>query len=189
MLRCAVVNERHHSTEATHFARRNVSSVRSLAPAAAQNVQQRCRGTISAPSALMNISEPSCHSWSRTYPCCSSVTLAKLLSVRSIRVHLSSAPLSSKIHRFWCLGAEQQRRRRQKHMKHNQANDRKSLSSTSEKQERIGNRRDPEERPVDERDKKKLREKMLDKTLADSFPTSDPPSSIPDPAEDDSLTE
>jgi gas vesicle protein len=29
------------------------------------------------------------------------------------------------------------------------------------------------------------REKMLDKTLADSFPSSDPPSSIPDPLPDD----
>ena len=28
---------------------------------------------------------------------------------------------------------------------------------------------------------KKQREEMLDKTLADSFPSSDPPSSIPDP--------
>lgn len=32
-----------------------------------------------------------------------------------------------------------------------------------------------------------LREKMLDKTLADSFPTSDPPSTIPDPAAEDSF--
>jgi hypothetical protein len=30
---------------------------------------------------------------------------------------------------------------------------------------------------------------MLDKTLADSFPTSDPPSTIPDPFEDDSFAE
>lgn len=52
--------------------------------------------------------------------------------------------------------------------------------------EEIGSRRDPEERPVSAEDKQKLREKMLDKTLADSFPTSDPPSSIPDPSEDDS---
>jgi hypothetical protein len=29
---------------------------------------------------------------------------------------------------------------------------------------------------------------MLDKTLADSFPTSDPLSSIPDPGAEDSLT-
>lgn len=29
-----------------------------------------------------------------------------------------------------------------------------------------------------------VREKMLDKTIADSFPTSDPPSSIPDPTSD-----
>ncbi|HZQ92925.1 MAG TPA: hypothetical protein VFA60_14115 [Terriglobales bacterium] len=30
-----------------------------------------------------------------------------------------------------------------------------------------------------------VREKGLDKTLADTFPTSDPPSSIPDPEIDD----
>jgi hypothetical protein len=47
--------------------------------------------------------------------------------------------------------------------------------------------RDPEERIIDQTDKSSVREKMLDKTLADSFPTSDPPSSIPDPAEDDSF--
>jgi hypothetical protein len=50
-----------------------------------------------------------------------------------------------------------------------------------------GSRRDPEERPVESEDKKQLRDKMLDKTLADSFPTSDPPSTIPDPEEDDSF--
>jgi hypothetical protein len=47
--------------------------------------------------------------------------------------------------------------------------------------------RDPEDRRIDEHDKEQKREKSLDKTLADSFPTSDPPSSIPDPGEDDSL--
>ncbi len=52
--------------------------------------------------------------------------------------------------------------------------------------EHAGSRRDPEERPVDEH-QNELKEKMLDKTLADSFPTSDPPSTIPDPSEDDSL--
>jgi hypothetical protein len=45
--------------------------------------------------------------------------------------------------------------------------------------------RDPEDRPIT--NKQELREKMLDKTLADSFPTSDPPSTIPDPAGEDSL--
>jgi hypothetical protein len=45
--------------------------------------------------------------------------------------------------------------------------------------------RDPEDRPV--KNEQELREKMLDKTLADSFPTSDPPSTIPDPAGEDSL--
>ncbi len=48
-------------------------------------------------------------------------------------------------------------------------------------------KRDPEDRPVDPEKKEKVREKMLDKTLADSFPTSDPPSTIPDPDEDDSF--
>ena len=51
--------------------------------------------------------------------------------------------------------------------------------------EHTGSRRDPEERPAFS--EKETREKMLDKTLADSFPTSDPPSSIPDPSEDDSM--
>ena len=47
-------------------------------------------------------------------------------------------------------------------------------------------RRDPEDRPVDPDDEAtQKREKMHDKTLADSFPTSDPPSTIPDPAEDE----
>jgi hypothetical protein len=37
--------------------------------------------------------------------------------------------------------------------------------------------------------KERLRDKMLDKTLADSFPTSDPPSSLPDPSEEDTFPE
>lgn len=53
--------------------------------------------------------------------------------------------------------------------------------------EHQGSRRDPEERKIAKRHEAETREKMHDKTLADSFPTSDPPSSIPDPAEDDSL--
>jgi hypothetical protein len=52
--------------------------------------------------------------------------------------------------------------------------------------EQPGSRRDPEEPPVD-KSEREIRDKMLDKTLADSFPSSDPPSSIPDPSEDDSL--
>ncbi len=47
--------------------------------------------------------------------------------------------------------------------------------------------RDPEDRAINKHDKEQKREKALDKTLADSFPTSDPPSSIPDPGEEDSL--
>jgi hypothetical protein len=45
--------------------------------------------------------------------------------------------------------------------------------------------RDPEDRPAPADDKDAQREKNLDKTLADSFPTSDPPSSIPDPSGDE----
>jgi hypothetical protein len=52
--------------------------------------------------------------------------------------------------------------------------------------EHQGSRRDPEERPATACTQE-VREKMLDKTIADSFPTSDPPSSIPNPC-DDSMT-
>jgi hypothetical protein len=41
-------------------------------------------------------------------------------------------------------------------------------------------------KPRSEQEVEAAREKALDKTLADSFPTSDPPSSIPNPATDDS---
>jgi hypothetical protein len=51
--------------------------------------------------------------------------------------------------------------------------------------DKSGVSRDPEDRPA--ANEHELREKMLDKTLADSFPTSDPPSTIPDPAGEDSL--
>ena len=47
--------------------------------------------------------------------------------------------------------------------------------------------RDPEDREVKSGDRKAKREKMMDKTIADSFPASDPPSSIPDPNEDSFL--
>ena len=47
--------------------------------------------------------------------------------------------------------------------------------------------RDPEDRIVDALDAEKKREKMLDKTVADSFPASDPPSTLPDPSEDSFL--
>ena len=44
--------------------------------------------------------------------------------------------------------------------------------------------RDPEDRILDAADRAGKREKMFDKTVADSFPASDPPSSLPDPCED-----
>ncbi len=44
--------------------------------------------------------------------------------------------------------------------------------------------RDPEDREVKSGNRKAKREKMMDKTIADSFPASDPPSSLPDPNED-----
>ena len=48
--------------------------------------------------------------------------------------------------------------------------------------------RDPEDRAIDPGDADGKREKMFDKTIADSFPASDPPSTVPDPHED-SFTE
>jgi len=50
--------------------------------------------------------------------------------------------------------------------------------------EHSGSQRDPEERLV--ADGQPARDKGLDKTLADSFPTSDPPSTIPNPHMDSS---
>lgn len=44
--------------------------------------------------------------------------------------------------------------------------------------------RDPEDRTVNEQDPFEIREKMLDKTIADSFPASDPPSTDPAPGVD-----
>jgi hypothetical protein len=48
--------------------------------------------------------------------------------------------------------------------------------------------RDPEDRVILRDDRSQVREKMFDKTLADSFPASDPPSSTPDPAGADSFS-
>ena len=58
---------------------------------------------------------------------------------------------------------------------------------TPNEPEHINSRRDPEERPVET--DAEAKEKAMDKTLADSFPTSDPPSTIPAPSGDDALPE
>jgi hypothetical protein len=44
--------------------------------------------------------------------------------------------------------------------------------------------RDPEDREIDESSLAEKKDKMMDKTVADTFPASDSPSSIPDPDED-----
>ena len=46
--------------------------------------------------------------------------------------------------------------------------------------------RDPEDRSTSG-EQNSIREKMMDKTLADSYPCSDARSSIPDPGADDSM--
>jgi hypothetical protein len=51
---------------------------------------------------------------------------------------------------------------------------------TTKEPEYAGSRRDPEERRVS--NSEDVQQRSLDKTLADSFPTSDPASSIPDPS-------
>lgn len=43
---------------------------------------------------------------------------------------------------------------------------------------------DQENRGIDKLSQRDRREKMLDKTIADSFPASDPPSSLPNPDSD-----
>jgi len=44
------------------------------------------------------------------------------------------------------------------------------------------NPRDPEDREIDESNLAEKKDKMMDKTVADTFPASDPASSLPDPA-------
>jgi len=44
--------------------------------------------------------------------------------------------------------------------------------------------RDPEDREIDESNSTERKDKMMDKTVADTFPASDPPSSLPDPDDD-----
>ncbi len=44
--------------------------------------------------------------------------------------------------------------------------------------------RDPEDRSVGADNLAAIREKMFDKTLADSYPASDPPSTLPNPSVD-----
>jgi hypothetical protein len=46
---------------------------------------------------------------------------------------------------------------------------------------------DPEHRDATDQREHEGKDKMMDKTLADSYPASDPPSTIPDPSEEDSL--
>lgn len=48
--------------------------------------------------------------------------------------------------------------------------------------------RAPENRVIDRLSKQARKEKMMDKTIAESFPASDPPSSLPDPEEEDSFS-
>ncbi|PSH05675.1 MAG: hypothetical protein CXZ00_00575 [Acidobacteria bacterium] len=64
-------------------------------------------------------------------------------------------------------------------------NERSREEEECDAREHPGLPHDREERSLNEEEKKRAehdrREKALDKTLADSFPTSDPPSSIPDP--------
>jgi hypothetical protein len=46
-------------------------------------------------------------------------------------------------------------------------------------------KRNPEDWQVPPENKREIRERNLDKTIADSFPTSDPPSTIPNPEEEE----
>jgi hypothetical protein len=57
-------------------------------------------------------------------------------------------------------------------------------SSLAMNDENVARLRDPELRVIDESCRPERKEKMMDKTIADSFPASDPPWSLPDPGED-----
>ena len=57
-------------------------------------------------------------------------------------------------------------------------------AATEKRPAKIRPGRDPEDRIVDPANSNAKREKMLDKTIADSFPASDAPSSLPNPSED-----
>lgn len=48
--------------------------------------------------------------------------------------------------------------------------------------------REPGDRGIGKLSQRERRERMLDKTIADSFPASDPPSSLPDPDSDPSAS-
>lgn len=43
---------------------------------------------------------------------------------------------------------------------------------------------DPQNLPAEQEDTRRKRDKAMDKTLADSYPASDPPSTIPNPEDD-----
>jgi hypothetical protein len=53
-----------------------------------------------------------------------------------------------------------------------------------EEQAKASVERDPAAHPVDQEDERAKRERGMDQTLEDSYPASDPPSTIPDPEED-----
>jgi hypothetical protein len=63
-------------------------------------------------------------------------------------------------------------------------NKRENWGSLAVSARSAGNLRDPEDRIIDQFCSRERKEKMMDKTIADSFPASDPPSSLPDPDED-----
>jgi hypothetical protein len=44
--------------------------------------------------------------------------------------------------------------------------------------------REDAERPIHQEDEREKRERGMDQTLEDTYPASDPPSTIPDPEED-----
>lgn len=51
----------------------------------------------------------------------------------------------------------------------------------AKQQEKVTVERDPAGHHIEQEDERARRDKMMDKTLADSYPASDPPSTIPDP--------
>jgi hypothetical protein len=50
-----------------------------------------------------------------------------------------------------------------------------------QQREKMKIERDPEDRHIEQEDERAKRDRMMDQTLADSYPASDPPSTIPNP--------
>jgi hypothetical protein len=67
----------------------------------------------------------------------------------------------------------------------NPKNDSETYELGSDPNSDPNSKRNPEDLKVPPENKRAIRERNLDRTIEDSFPTSDPPSTIPNPGEEE----